>query len=133
MIQSVQWLCFFGSRAYKDICITIRGKGAMQKRVAALREVRRLLSRSEFPPIEAAIKAGAIPLLVQCLSFGSPEEQVQIHLLVELIFSFKGAKFSFFPNMSSDDIEVHQKFLFFGAWRSFCQLTYAHFLLPYIQ
>lgn len=56
----------------------IRGKGATQKRVTALREVRRLLSRSEFPPIEAAIKAGAVPLLVQCLSFGSPEEQVQI-------------------------------------------------------
>ncbi|KAL3536302.1 hypothetical protein ACH5RR_004763 [Cinchona calisaya] len=50
----------------------------MQKRVAALREVRQLLSRSEFPPIEAAIKAGGIPLLVQCLSFGSPEEQVQV-------------------------------------------------------
>ena len=54
-----------------------RGKGAMQKRVNALRELRRLLSKSEFPPVEAALKAGAIPLLVQCLSFGSPDEQVQ--------------------------------------------------------
>ncbi|KAM7464147.1 hypothetical protein LguiA_032268 [Lonicera macranthoides] len=46
------------------------------KRVAALRELRRLLSRSEFPPVEAALKAGAIPLLAQCLSFGSPDEQL---------------------------------------------------------
>ncbi|KAE8684815.1 Importin subunit alpha-9 [Hibiscus syriacus] len=33
-------------------------------------------SSSEFPPVEAALKAGAIPLLVQCLSFGSPDEQL---------------------------------------------------------
>ncbi|KAL3531909.1 hypothetical protein ACH5RR_005430 [Cinchona calisaya] len=58
------------------LSMSYQGKGAVQKRVAALRELRRLLSRSEFPPIEAAIKAGAIPLLVQCLSFGSPEEQL---------------------------------------------------------
>ncbi|WZZ92411.1 hypothetical protein YC2023_120990 [Brassica napus] len=48
----------------------------MQKRVTALRELRRLLSKSEFPPIEAALSAGAVPLLVQCLSFGSPDEQL---------------------------------------------------------
>ena len=48
----------------------------MQKRVVALQELRRLLSRSEFPPVESAIKAGAVPALVQCLSFGSPDEQV---------------------------------------------------------
>ncbi|KAG5408003.1 hypothetical protein IGI04_004322 [Brassica rapa subsp. trilocularis] len=53
-----------------------QGKGAMQKRVTALRELRRLLSKSEFPPIDAALTAGAIPLLVQCLSFGSPDEQL---------------------------------------------------------
>ena len=53
-----------------------RGKGALQKRVTALRELRRLLSRSEYPPIEAALKAGAISVLVQCLAFGSPDEQV---------------------------------------------------------
>ncbi|GAV68869.1 Arm domain-containing protein, partial [Cephalotus follicularis] len=56
--------------------VAYQGKGAMQKRVAALRELRRLLSQSEFPPVEAASKAGAIPLLVQCLSFGSPDEQL---------------------------------------------------------
>lgn len=44
----------------------------------ALRELRRLLSRSEFPPIETAIKSGAIPLLAQCLSFGSQDEQVTV-------------------------------------------------------
>lgn len=46
------------------------------KRVSALRELRRLLSRSELPPVDVALKAGAIPVLVQCLSFGSPDEQV---------------------------------------------------------
>ncbi|GAY59676.1 hypothetical protein CUMW_196330 [Citrus unshiu] len=48
----------------------------MQKRVNALRELRRLLSRFEFPPIETALQAGAIPVLVQCLAFGSPDEQL---------------------------------------------------------
>jgi hypothetical protein len=62
---------------YEQIpCVNVRGKGAMQKRVSALRELRRLLSRYELPPVEAALKAGAISILVQCLSFGSPDEQV---------------------------------------------------------
>lgn len=56
--------------------VAYHGKGAMQKRVNALRELRRLLSRFEFPPIETALKAGAIPVLVQCLAFGSPDEQL---------------------------------------------------------
>ncbi|KAM1751421.1 hypothetical protein ACFX11_009541 [Malus domestica] len=56
--------------------VAYQGKGALEKRVSALRELRRLLSRSEFPPVEAALKAGVIPLLVQCLSFGSPDEQL---------------------------------------------------------
>ncbi|KAH9735354.1 Importin subunit alpha-9 [Citrus sinensis] len=56
--------------------VAYQGKGAMQKRVNALRELRRLLSRFEFPPIETALKAGAIPVLVQCLAFGSPDEQL---------------------------------------------------------
>lgn len=58
------------------LAIAYQGKGAMQKRVTALRELRRLLSRSEFPPVEAALGAGAIPILVQCLSFSSPDEQL---------------------------------------------------------
>ncbi|KAF3442880.1 hypothetical protein FNV43_RR16798 [Rhamnella rubrinervis] len=56
--------------------VAYQGKGALQKRVTALRELRCLLSRSEFPPAEAAFKAGAVPILVQCLSFGSPDEQL---------------------------------------------------------
>ncbi|TXG59138.1 hypothetical protein EZV62_016967 [Acer yangbiense] len=56
--------------------VVYQGKGAMQKRVSALRELRRILSRSEFPPIETSLKAGAISFLVQCLSFGSPDEQL---------------------------------------------------------
>ena len=76
--------------------MNFRGKGANQKRVSALRELRRLLSRSEFPPIEAALKAGAISLLVQCLSFGSPDEQVLriSHILYICCHSFIGLKFS---------------------------------------
>ncbi|XP_059646910.1 importin subunit alpha-9 [Cornus florida] len=58
------------------LAVAYQGKGAMQKRVNALRELRRLLSRSEFPPVEAALRTGAIPLLVQCISFGSPEEEL---------------------------------------------------------
>lgn len=58
------------------LALAIQGKGAMQERLAALRELRRLLSGVEFPPVEAALKSGAIPLLVQCLSFGSPDEQL---------------------------------------------------------
>ncbi|CAH8371175.1 unnamed protein product [Eruca vesicaria subsp. sativa] len=64
------------SKAVEELKSSVQGKGAMQKRVAALRELRRLLSKSEFPPIDVALSAGAIPLLVQCLSFGSPDEQL---------------------------------------------------------
>ncbi|KAL6585380.1 Importin subunit alpha-9 [Orobanche minor] len=56
--------------------IGYQGKGAMQKRVNALRELRRLLSKSECPPVGAALGAGAMPTLVECLSFGSPDEQL---------------------------------------------------------
>lgn len=56
--------------------IAYQGKGAQMKRVSALRELRRLLSRSELPPVDVALKAGAVPVLVQCLSFGSPDEQL---------------------------------------------------------
>ncbi|GKV51163.1 hypothetical protein SLEP1_g57834 [Rubroshorea leprosula] len=49
---------------------------AMQKRVKALHQLQHLLSTSQFRPVEAALTAGAIPLLVQCPSFGSPDEQL---------------------------------------------------------
>jgi importin subunit alpha-6/7 len=58
------------------LLIALRGKGAQKKKIEVLRALRRLLSQSEVPPVEAAIKAGAIPLLVQYLSFGSSDEQV---------------------------------------------------------
>ncbi|KAK9291014.1 hypothetical protein L1049_009197 [Liquidambar formosana] len=66
------------SSAVKELkaSVAYQGKGVMQRRVSAIRELRCLLSRSEFPPVEAALKAGAVPLLVQCLSFGSPDEQL---------------------------------------------------------
>lgn len=56
--------------------ILYQGKGATPKKVEALRHLRRLLSKSDFPPIEAAVEAGAVPILSQCLSFGSPDEQL---------------------------------------------------------
>ncbi|KAG8374253.1 hypothetical protein BUALT_Bualt11G0112100 [Buddleja alternifolia] len=56
--------------------IAYQGKGAIQKRVNALRELRRLLSKSEYPPVEAVLEAGAMPTLVQCLLFGLPDEQL---------------------------------------------------------
>ncbi|XP_071706682.1 importin subunit alpha-9-like [Rutidosis leptorrhynchoides] len=66
------------SKAVEELktAIAFQGKGAVHKKVNALRELRRLLSKSEFPPIESAINSGAIPLLVQCLSFGSQDEQL---------------------------------------------------------
>lgn len=60
--------------------IFVRGKDATQKAIEALRALRRLLSKSEVPPTEAAIQEGAVPLLVQCLSFGSADEQVQYNI-----------------------------------------------------
>lgn len=74
--QSLAHCPKFSSELYLLYMVIVRGKGALHKKVDALRELRRLLSRSEFPPVEAAIKAGAVGLLVQCLSFGSPDEQV---------------------------------------------------------
>ncbi|KAI3514520.1 hypothetical protein L1887_12988 [Cichorium endivia] len=60
--------------------VSFQGKGAVQKKVNALRELRRLLSKSEYPPVETAIKSGAIPLLAQCLSFGSQDDQLLANL-----------------------------------------------------
>ncbi|RLM93241.1 hypothetical protein C2845_PM08G04810 [Panicum miliaceum] len=72
--------------------LSTQGKGAQKKKLEVLRALRRLLSQSEVPPVEAAIKAGAIPLLVQYLSFGSSDEQVGfprfIYLLKIVIFVY---------------------------------------------
>ncbi|XBI25903.1 hypothetical protein VPH35_050735 [Triticum aestivum] len=56
--------------------LSSQGKGAQKKKIEALRAVRRVLSQSEVPPIQVAIKAGAVPLLVQYMSFGSSDEQL---------------------------------------------------------
>ncbi|KAI3831130.1 hypothetical protein MKX03_017768 [Papaver bracteatum] len=53
-----------------------QGAGSKTKRVEAIRDLRRLLSKSEIPPVEAALKAEVIPALAQCLAFGSPDEQL---------------------------------------------------------
>jgi importin subunit alpha-6/7 len=54
-----------------------------------LRALRRLLSQSEVPPVDAAIKAGAVPLLVQSLSFGSSDEQVEhTPLIVPYLYQY---------------------------------------------
>jgi hypothetical protein len=63
------------------LMVVCRGKGAQKKKTEVLRALRRLLSQSEVPPVETAIKAGAIPLLVQYLSFGSSDEQVVLALV----------------------------------------------------
>ncbi|KAI9122235.1 hypothetical protein K1719_006924 [Acacia pycnantha] len=50
----------------------------MQKKVSALQELRRLLSRSEFPSVETAVKAGAVSLLIYLNVFHlvPPDEQL---------------------------------------------------------
>ncbi|KAI3523004.1 hypothetical protein L1887_01057 [Cichorium endivia] len=63
------------SSAVEELKLAIFSKGK-ENTVNALRELRRLLSRSEFPFVEIALKSGAIPLLAQCLSFGSQDEQL---------------------------------------------------------
>ncbi|KAI3700174.1 hypothetical protein L2E82_44795 [Cichorium intybus] len=52
----------FTSSNTPSIFTIFKGKGAVQKKVNALRELKRLLSKFEFPPVETAIKSGAIPL-----------------------------------------------------------------------
>uniref|UniRef100_A0A0D3EJU3 Importin subunit alpha n=1 Tax=Oryza barthii TaxID=65489 RepID=A0A0D3EJU3_9ORYZ len=56
--------------------LSIQGKGVQKKKIEALRDLRRLLSQPEVPLVDTAIKAGAVPLLVQYLSFGSSDEQL---------------------------------------------------------
>ncbi|XP_020578172.1 importin subunit alpha-9 [Phalaenopsis equestris] len=56
--------------------LRLQGKGATERKVDLLRALRHLLSKTEIPPIEAAIRADVIPSLAQCLSFGSEDEQL---------------------------------------------------------
>ncbi|ERM99335.1 hypothetical protein AMTR_s00108p00104150, partial [Amborella trichopoda] len=56
--------------------LRIQGKDALRKKLEVLRTLRCLLSKSTVPPVETAVQAGVVPLLVECLSFGSPDEQL---------------------------------------------------------
>eukprot|EP00250_Pteridium_aquilinum_P006370 c16313_g1_i1 orf=134-1771(-) len=51
-------------------------KSSSQKKMEALRRLRRLLSCSSSPPVDAAVEAGVVPILVKCLEFGSSDEQL---------------------------------------------------------
>ncbi|XP_058114300.1 importin subunit alpha-9-like [Magnolia sinica] len=65
-----------GSSARTTSSSMLWEEGSMQRKVEVLHDLRHLLSKSKVPLVEAAFKVGAIPILVQCLSFGSPDEQV---------------------------------------------------------
>nr|ATG70964.1 importin alpha isoform 9 [Juniperus flaccida] len=56
--------------------VSFTGKGSFQKKMEVLRRLRRLLSQTSMPPVEIAVQAGVVPILVQCLSFGSANEQL---------------------------------------------------------
>ncbi|KAH8948521.1 hypothetical protein BDL97_11G098400 [Sphagnum fallax] len=51
-------------------------KGSPAKRIGALQTLRHLLSCTAMPPVHVAIEAGVVTLLVDCLAFGSSEEQL---------------------------------------------------------
>ncbi|CAI7850954.1 unnamed protein product, partial [Closterium sp. NIES-53] len=51
------------------------GAAVQQERVETLKALRQLLSANHSPPLGAAVRCGAIPLLAECLAFGAPEEQ----------------------------------------------------------
>ncbi|KAH9291933.1 hypothetical protein KI387_042879, partial [Taxus chinensis] len=52
------------------------GKESFQKKMEVLRRLRRLLSQTSMPPVEIAVQAGVVPVLVRFLSFGSANEQL---------------------------------------------------------
>ncbi|KAL2623521.1 hypothetical protein R1flu_003726 [Riccia fluitans] len=52
------------------------GKDASRKKIEVLRQVRSLLSSNASPPLSVAVQAGVVPVLVDCLAFGSSEEQL---------------------------------------------------------
>ncbi|KAI3992764.1 hypothetical protein MKX01_021725, partial [Papaver californicum] len=52
------------------------GAGSKTKKVKAIRDLRRLLSKYEISLVEAALKTEVIPALAQCLAFGSPDEHL---------------------------------------------------------
>ncbi|KAJ9559028.1 hypothetical protein OSB04_013642 [Centaurea solstitialis] len=56
--------------------VAFQGEGAVQRKVNALTELRHLLSRSKFSPVEVALRSGAIPLVAHCLSKGSQDDEL---------------------------------------------------------
>ncbi|KAJ7546928.1 hypothetical protein O6H91_08G061400 [Diphasiastrum complanatum] len=58
------------------LALSTSGKGAATKKLEALRKLRQLLSFNSAPPIHVAVASGAVPILVDCLAFGSSEEQL---------------------------------------------------------
>ncbi|CAI7876140.1 unnamed protein product [Closterium sp. NIES-54] len=52
------------------------GAAVQQERVETLKALRQLLSANHNPPLGAAVRCGAVPLLAECLAFGAPEEQL---------------------------------------------------------
>ncbi|KAH7432282.1 hypothetical protein KP509_07G016500 [Ceratopteris richardii] len=83
-VRAVQELKFLFSSSSKD---------SSQKKIEALRKLRRLLSCSSNPPVASAVEAGVVPILVKCLEFGSSDEQ-----LVEAAWSL--------TNIASGDSEL---------------------------
>uniref|UniRef100_A0A0E0JEA7 Importin subunit alpha n=1 Tax=Oryza punctata TaxID=4537 RepID=A0A0E0JEA7_ORYPU len=80
MVVDEEKACLEAKTAYAveelKSALSIQGKGVQKKKIEALRDLRRLLSQPEVPLVDTAIKAGAVPLLVQYLSFGSSDEQL---------------------------------------------------------
>eukprot|EP00249_Psilotum_nudum_P019946 c27487_g1_i5 orf=639-2306(-) len=66
---------FHAVQEFKSAISTL-GKGAAQRKMEAIRNLRRLLSCNSLPPLDAAIEAGVVPSLVDCLAFGSSDEQL---------------------------------------------------------
>ncbi|KAL0910890.1 hypothetical protein M5K25_018987 [Dendrobium thyrsiflorum] len=66
------------SKIVEDLksALRLQGKVPTERKVDMLRALRHLLSKTEIPPIDAAIRADVIPALVQCLSFGSEDDQL---------------------------------------------------------
>eukprot|EP00246_Nothoceros_aenigmaticus_P002922 TRINITY_DN13849_c0_g1_i2.p1 TRINITY_DN13849_c0_g1~~TRINITY_DN13849_c0_g1_i2.p1 ORF type:complete len:548 (-),score=94.74 TRINITY_DN13849_c0_g1_i2:371-2014(-) len=62
-------------RAVEKLRLALSPKKGARK-LLSLRNLRKLLSCNARPPIDVAVKAGVVPLLVQCLALGSSEEQL---------------------------------------------------------
>lgn len=59
-----------------QVAVNGPAKGSAQAKTSALRDLRQQLSKETEPPLAAAVQAGVVPLLISCLGFGVPEEQL---------------------------------------------------------